>query len=82
MEDKKPKEVKMTAGSGSGVGRAQKAAMAGKGAPKHIHDPKTHADAHGTGHKKIERMMREPYHNSTGGKAGLTSGGKKSEWRG
>lgn len=63
MDDKKGKEVKMTAGAGSGVGRMQKAKAAAGGTPKHVHDPKTHADAHNTGHKKIERMMREPYHN-------------------
>lgn len=63
MDDKKPKEVKITAGAGSGVGRMQKAALAGGSAPKHVHDPKTHADGHDTGHKKVARLMMKPFHN-------------------
>lgn len=54
--------AKMTAGAGSGVGRMQKAAAA-SGAHKHVHNPKTHADGHNSGHKKIERYMKAPYHN-------------------
>ena len=48
---------KFTGGAGSGVGRMQKADH------QHVHSPKTHADGHGTGHKKIERMMVKPHHN-------------------
>lgn len=44
-----------TAGAGSGVGRMQKA-MACCDHP-HVHNPKTHADGHKSGHKKIKRMM-------------------------
>ena len=62
MDDKTPKEVKMTAGAGSGLGRIQKAALAG-GAHPHIHDPKTHADGHDSGHKKVARLMMKPFHN-------------------
>lgn len=57
-------QSKMTAGAGSGVGRMQKAANA-KGAPSnHIHHPTSHPDGHNTGHKKIKRYMKAPYHNS------------------
>lgn len=56
--------VKMTAGSGSGVGRMQKAENAKSAAPSnHIHHPTKHADGHKTGHKKIKRFMKEPFHN-------------------
>lgn len=55
---------KMTAGAGSGVGRMQKAANAkGSAPPKHIHHPTQHPDGHNTGHKKIKRFMKAPFHN-------------------
>lgn len=41
----------------------KKAPVAMKGTPKHVHDPKSHADGHNSGHKKIKRFMKKPYFN-------------------
>lgn len=55
--------TEMTAGAGSGVGRMQKAENATSAPSKHIHHPTQHPDGHNTGHKKIKRFMKEPFHN-------------------
>lgn len=69
MPTKSPAQEKLmqaaahTKGRYGGVPQSVGKEFTGGGTPKHVHDPKTHADGHNSGHKKVDRMMKNPYHN-------------------